>query len=79
LGNVRLFNPVKPFAGVLFSDGQRVPQVREQLVKLFGPIDDQTDILNFESTDYYSEKMGDTLERMFSLSRAPSKPIDWNP
>ena len=65
MGNVRPFNPVKPFAGVLFSDEQLVPLVREQLVTLFGPIDDQTGLLKFESTDYYSEEMGDALDRIF--------------
>ena len=32
---------------------------------LFGPIDDQTGLLKFESTDYYSEEMGDALDRIF--------------
>ena len=64
MGAVRPFNPVKPFAGVLVSDPQWVPQVKAQLITLFGPIDHQTGILRFESTDYYSEEMGDALDRM---------------
>ncbi len=65
MGIVRPFNPVKPFAGVLLSDERLVPHVQEQLVTLFGPIDHKTGILRFESTDYYSEEMGDALDRIF--------------
>ncbi len=65
MGDVRLFNPVKSFAGVLLADANLAPQVREQLVVLFGPVDDQTRLQRFEATDYYSEEMGGTVDRVF--------------
>ena len=65
LGTVRPFNRVKPFAGVLLSDEGLVPEVRELLVALLGPIDHQTGLQEFESTDYYSKEMGEALYRIF--------------
>ena len=65
MGEIRQFEPVKPFAGILLAESRLLPEVRERLVALLGPIDHESDVLKFEFTDYYSKEMGDTLDRIF--------------
>ena len=65
MGTVRPFEQVKPFAGVLVSDERLLEQVRKRLVKLLGPIDHESEVLPFDFTDYYSEEMGDIIDRIF--------------
>ncbi len=65
MGTVRPFEQVKPFAGVLVSDERLLEQVRERLVKLLGPIDHESEVLPFDFTDYYSEEMGEVIDRIF--------------
>lgn len=53
------------FAGLLSSDAGLFPKVRTELEKVFGAIDFESDILDFNHTGYYAEEFGGSLKRKF--------------
>src|SRR5262249_37757761 len=58
-------NPVKLFVGILVSDRNFIPTVRDRLSELYGAIDHQSSIIPFDFTDYYATEMGDVIDRVF--------------
>jgi hypothetical protein len=63
--DIRSFNPVKLFIGVLVSDPKLIGAVEETLVESFGPIDRRSPVIPFDFTDYYNSQMGDIIDRVF--------------
>src|SRR5215470_6263856 len=65
MGSIRTFNSVKLFIGILVSNPELIPSVRERLITLFGTIDHESPVIPFDFTDYYSAEMGDIIDRLF--------------
>lgn len=57
--------PVKAIIGVLTGEPVILPNVYQELVHHFGPIDYTSDLLPFDSTNYYETEMGKDLKRQF--------------
>ncbi|NOZ55887.1 MAG: DUF4416 family protein [Calditrichaeota bacterium] len=57
--------PVKLFAGVLYSDAQRLEQARKLCEERFGPVDYVSESFPFDVTDYYVPEMGAPIYRVF--------------
>jgi hypothetical protein len=57
--------PVKLFVVTLHRDLAILENVTSELIKLFGPIDWQSEDFPFDVTDYYEKEMGPGLLRRF--------------
>jgi hypothetical protein len=57
--------PVKLFVVTLHRDAAILESVTLELIKLFGPIDWQSEDFPFDVTDYYEKEMGSKLLRKF--------------
>lgn len=57
--------PVKLVSGFIFNSAGNHESILKALVKKFGKIDAETDMLDFNATDYYKKEMGDVLKRKF--------------
>jgi hypothetical protein len=64
MGSIRSFNPVKLFVGILVSDRDHIPAVRDRLATLYGTIDHQSPVIPFDFTDYYAAEMGEIIDRV---------------
>src|SRR5690349_19765467 len=70
MGDIRQFNPVKLFIGVLVSHTKLIPEVEQRLAGTYGPIDYRSAVIPFDFTDYYEPEMGDIIDRvLFSFER----------
>jgi len=56
---------VKPIAGILTSNTDRLDEVLERLARFFGRHDIVGPWQTFEHSDYYEEEMGEGLSRCF--------------
>lgn len=65
MGQPRLPLPVKLFIGMIASDTGLFARCTEQLMKLYGPVDLQSEILPWDHSNYYREEMGFELKRKF--------------
>jgi hypothetical protein len=59
---------VKIFCGLIGKD-DRMRQVLRRLEREFGEIDCETDVRDFDSTDYYAREMGSDLKRKWVAFR----------
>lgn len=57
--------PVKMIVGVLTAEQRILPTVYQRLTDQFGAIDYTSELLLFNSTDYYENEMGKGLRRQF--------------
>ncbi len=57
--------PVKAIIGVLTAEPSMLSTVYQELSEHFGPIDYTSELLTFDSTDYYESEMGIDLKRQF--------------
>jgi hypothetical protein len=55
----------KLFAGVLVSSTEVLSEVRQRLHREFGKPDYESEVILFDSTDYYEPQMGHNLTRRF--------------
>ena len=55
--------PVKAIIGVLTAEPSMLSTVYQELSEHFGPIDYTSELLTFDSTDYYESEMGIDLKR----------------
>ena len=70
MGTIQQAEPVKLICGMIFSDDSSAEAAREELTGRYGPIDDQTDVIPFDFTDYYDDEMGGALKRqLFAFER----------
>jgi Domain of unknown function (DUF4416) len=60
-----LTTPVKLFCGLIYREISTLQSAFKSLIKLFGPIDHESDIYDFDHTDYYQSEIGDRLIRKF--------------
>jgi hypothetical protein len=57
--------PVKLFVGMLSNDVSLFEKLKKDIESLFGPVDMESPIWQWEHTDYYSKEMGAGLKRKF--------------
>ena len=57
--------PVKLFAGLLTSKPEILDRVEAELRNEFGSIDMASDLIPFDFTDYYRDRMGEGIKRKF--------------
>lgn len=57
--------PVKAIIGVLTAEPSILPTVYQQLAHHFGNIDYTSELLPFNSTNYYEDEMGKDIHRQF--------------
>jgi hypothetical protein len=58
-------DPVKHFAGVLYSDDRLLDLAIDKVSEHFGEIDYISPSIPFDMTAYYEDEMGETIFRMF--------------
>jgi hypothetical protein len=63
MGTAREPQPVKLIVSLLTGDVGLLPQARDALVKCYGPIEWDSELLPFDHTDYYSSEFGPDLQR----------------
>lgn len=66
--------PVKLFCGILAADKQCLQQARDSLQKEFGNIDLESNVWNFDKTEYYRDETGDNILRQFVSLEKPIAP-----
>jgi len=70
MAEIRQFNPVKLFIGVLVSHTKLLPEVEQRLAAVYGPIHYRSAVIPFDFTNYYEPEMGDIIDRvLFSFER----------
>ncbi|NQT90341.1 MAG: DUF4416 family protein [Candidatus Omnitrophica bacterium] len=65
MGSIVKWRPVKLIAGIITSSEERFSKTAKALKRLFGPIDFISQLIDFDSTDYYQKEMGQGLKRRF--------------
>lgn len=69
MGKKRKPKAVKLIISVFSSDHKLIDITKKELENIFGPIDLESNIQNFDFTDYYNKEMGDDLkQKLFSFS-----------
>lgn len=57
--------PVKLFAGIFFNEKELISKLKEELIEKIGEIDYESEIFDFNFTDYYEKEMGKDIKRIF--------------
>ena len=57
--------PVKLIVGMLSGAERLFDSAEGSMAELWGPIDEHSDVMDFEQTDYYEKEMGPNLRRKF--------------
>ncbi|MEW6607615.1 MAG: DUF4416 family protein [bacterium] len=65
MGEIKLPKPVKLIVGMISGDNKLFELAQQKLMERFGEIDFFSQILPFDSTNYYSHEMGISLKRKF--------------
>lgn len=65
MGSIRPVKPVKYFCGIIGTNADIISRAREELVNLMGKIDQESELIPFDFTNYYTEEMGSGLIRQF--------------
>lgn len=65
MGMIRTPAEVKLFTGILTSVPELLPEVKLSLTDLFGAVDRQSELYDFDLTHYYDEEMGIPIRRCF--------------
>ncbi|HAG10358.1 MAG TPA: DUF4416 domain-containing protein [Desulfotomaculum sp.] len=65
MGQVREVQPVKILAGLLSRDVSLFETVKFELEREWGPVDQQSELVEFNFTRYYEQELGSDLKRLF--------------
>lgn len=65
MGDVKEPQPVKRFVGILIALPSALAELRHSLEERLGPVDMESQLLDFDYTDYYEPEMGSGLKRKF--------------
>lgn len=65
MAEVTLPKPVKLLVGLISGDTMLMDKAAALLARHYGPIDFESDTVDFNFTDYYNEEMGEGLKRKF--------------
>lgn len=71
MGDLKAFDPVKVFLGVLLSSTVDWDTVKTTLIAEYGTIDYVSDMMDFTYSNYYTEEMGSHLKRCFVSLQKP--------
>lgn len=76
MGKATPHKKVKLFIGFIFNDNNALKRALEITVKKWGPVDSETDMLDFCGTDYYQKEMGDRLKKKIISMKQLVRPED---
>lgn len=65
MGKIIKTSPVKLISGFIFKEQNSLNKAKTALIKNFGEIDFQSQILAFNYTNYYEKEFGQCLKRVF--------------
>jgi hypothetical protein len=65
MGTIKKHHPVKLVIGLIFNQDKIYAGAKRLLERKFGPIDFESEILDFIYTDYYDKEFGKDLKRSF--------------
>lgn len=65
MGEITSFTPEKLVIAVLISKEEMLDKLIDTLTDNFGPIDYQSNLIDFSYTDYYNLEMGNDIKRIF--------------
>lgn len=65
MGEISLPEKVKLFCGIIFSDINKLNEIKNKLIALYGEIDIESAIFDFSKTNYYEVEMGECLKKVF--------------
>jgi len=65
MAEAKPFSPVKLICGLISGNPSAFAAARDGLIRIYGPIDGESPIFDFTSTDYYEKQMGPRLRRKF--------------
>lgn len=65
MGKIEIPKHIKLFVGLITNEIPLIERTKDALIKRFGEIDSQSNILNFDFTAYYNKEMGNNLKREF--------------
>lgn len=65
MGKIVKPQKVKLFIGIIFKNAPLIPEIKPLLTSKFGPIDFESQILDFSYTNYYEKEFGVNLKRRF--------------
>jgi len=65
MGEIKNHHSVKLIVGFIYKDKLSFDKTKAVLIKKFGPIDFESNILSFCHTDYYEKEFGKNLTRSF--------------
>ncbi|MFH0738702.1 MAG: DUF4416 family protein [Candidatus Omnitrophota bacterium] len=65
MGKIQKTQPVKLIAGFIFKEEVYLKKAKAFLFKRFGALDYESQILDFDYTDYYAKEFGQGLKRSF--------------
>ena len=73
MGQVREIEPVRYFCGLIGGEGESLG-IRACLADVVGPVELESELFSFDSTEYYREEMGPGLYRAFVAFGSPADP-----
>jgi hypothetical protein len=65
MGKIRPPKKVKLICGMISSEEELFIKAKDELISKFGPIDSESEIIPFSTTDYYRDEMGENLKKYF--------------
>ncbi|MDD5156105.1 MAG: DUF4416 family protein [Candidatus Omnitrophica bacterium] len=65
MGRPKKHQPVKLVIGLIFKDINIYARAKQLLEVRFGPVDFESQVLDFNYTDYYEKELGRSLKRAF--------------
>lgn len=71
MSEIQLSGPAKLFVGFITNEAILIEKLKLPLIKKFGPVDFQSDIVDFNFTTYYNEELGENLKRRFLSFKRP--------
>jgi hypothetical protein len=75
MGTIRTPLPVKLFLGMLSPDPELFPECAAVFAREHGAIDLESEVMPWETSDYYQDEMGSTLFRKFVFFQKPMDPV----
>lgn len=65
MGKIQVVKPVKLICGLISNDEALFFDVKDRLQRKFGRLDFESELIDFNFTDYYRDELGENLKRSF--------------
>ncbi len=69
MGGLSARQPVKLISSLIFKDEEKLSRAEKSLVKIFGPVENDSTVFPFTYTDYYTKEFGPDLKRKIMTFR----------